>query len=345
MPRRRTGRMVPIPLGEDDFPVNYVSAADAEAYCVWLTERDGVNTYRLPNESEWELAAGHMPKDADFNCGVNDGRTSVEEYAKVTRGAHGAVDFWGNVWEWTTTVRSDSTLGVKGGAWDSARTDCRTEHRKEGRAASQGYKDVGFRVFKILNGEEPAQKVELATLQAPVVMAISTKPGSITLSWQAVEGATAYQLFSYDADANHIEMLGTTEETNAVMDGLAPGTYRYIRKSAGQGAPCPVRFMSVTGCLRSARRARRSRHSLQKPKLPLRGHCRSLRRRCIRRRRCPRSPHRRWAARYIVRSALCSGLRDPFLLQLRPEQDAEGQAEVGVFEVAAEQLRDVGEAI
>lgn len=111
---------------------------------------------------------------------------------------------------------------------DSTRTDCRTEHRKEGRAASQGYKDVGFRVFKILNGEEPAQKVELATLQAPVVMAISTKPGSITLSWQVVEGATAYQLFSYDADANHIEMLGTTEETSAVMEGLAPGTYRYI---------------------------------------------------------------------------------------------------------------------
>ena len=94
------------PARKDDFPVNYVSTADAEAYCAWLTERDGVNTYRLPNESEWELAAGHMPKDADFNCGVNDGRTSVEEYAKVTRGAHGAVDFWGNVWEWTTTVRS-----------------------------------------------------------------------------------------------------------------------------------------------------------------------------------------------------------------------------------------------
>ncbi|MEI3064604.1 MAG: hypothetical protein V8S99_07450 [Oscillospiraceae bacterium] len=118
-----------------------------------------------------------MPKDADFNCGVNDGRTSVEEYAKVTRGAHGAVDFWGNVWESTTTVRSNSTLGVKGGGWDSARTDCRTEHRKEGRAASQGYKDVGFRVFKILNGEEPAQKVEFATLQGPVGAAIGTEHG------------------------------------------------------------------------------------------------------------------------------------------------------------------------
>ena len=218
------------PVEEDDFPVNDVSAEDAEAYCDWLTECDGVNTYRLPNESEWELAAGHMPKDADFNCGVNDGRTSVEEYAKVTRGAHGAVDFWGNVWEWTTTVRGDGSLGVKGGAWDSARTDCRTEYRKEGRDASQGYEDVGFRVIQILNGEEPEQKVELATLASPaMVSAVSTTPDSIILSWQAVEGATEYQLFTYDAATDHIEMLGTTADTAVVMDGLEPGsTHRYI---------------------------------------------------------------------------------------------------------------------
>ena len=49
--------------GEDELPVNFVSYEDAQAYCIWLTEKDGVNTYRLPNESEWELAAGHMPKD------------------------------------------------------------------------------------------------------------------------------------------------------------------------------------------------------------------------------------------------------------------------------------------
>ena len=73
-----------------------------------------------------------MPKDADFNCGINDGRTSVYEYAEVTRGAHGAIDFWGNVWEWTSTARDENgeSYGVKGGSWKSDRTDswnCRTD--------------------------------------------------------------------------------------------------------------------------------------------------------------------------------------------------------------------------
>ena len=34
-----------------------------------------------------------MPKDVDFNCGVNGGRTPAAKYADVTRGAHGAIDF------------------------------------------------------------------------------------------------------------------------------------------------------------------------------------------------------------------------------------------------------------
>lgn len=141
------------PAEEANYPVNFVSYEDAQAYCDWLTKQDSENTYRLPSESEWELAAGHMPKDADFNCGVNNGRTPVDEYVSTTRGAHGAIDFWGNVWEWTSTVRTDTngtiTLGVKGGSWKSQRTDCRTEYREEGRNASQGYDDVGFRVVQV----------------------------------------------------------------------------------------------------------------------------------------------------------------------------------------------------
>ncbi|WP_428817497.1 SUMF1/EgtB/PvdO family nonheme iron enzyme [Clostridium butyricum] len=219
--------------GEENYPVNFVSYADAQSYCAWLTKQDGLNTYRLPSESEWELAAGHMPKDADFNCGVNGGRTPVEQYATVTRGAHGAVDFWGNVWEWTSTIRSDeentTMLGVKGGAWNSDRTDCRTEYRNEGREASVGYADVGFRVIQVLNGKEPEQKVELATLSAPVVSATSTSSDSITLSWQPVDDAVEYQIFRYFEDTGYVMMLETVNNTSVTVSGLTPGTvYYYI---------------------------------------------------------------------------------------------------------------------
>ncbi len=221
------------PEGEEALPVNFVSYADAQAYCAWLTEQDGVNTYRLPNESEWELAAGHMPKDADFNCGVNDGRTPVEEYADVTRGAHGAVDFWGNVWEWTSTVRSESggstILGVKGGSWESERTDCRTEYREEGRDASMGYEDVGFRVIQVRNGEEPEQAVALTMLEAPTVWVTFVSEDSIALSWEPVSGALEYQIFEYFEETGLLTMLGRTADTTATMENLQPGsTHSYI---------------------------------------------------------------------------------------------------------------------
>ena len=216
--------------GEENYPVNFVSINDAEEYCAWLTENDGTNTYRLPSESEWELAAGHMPKDADFNCGVNDGITSVYEYADVTRGAHGAIDFWGNVWEWTSTVRDGENMyGVKGGSWKSDRTDCRTEYRQEARNGSESYDDVGFRVIKVIGGVEPEQSVRLATLENPVVTVVSDTKDSITLSWQSVSGANEYQIFEYFPQSGLVAMLNTTKETQITISGLEEGsTHSYI---------------------------------------------------------------------------------------------------------------------
>lgn len=95
-----TGKTIPNRLKTEDenLPVNYISCNDALAYCEWMNTQDTTNSYRLPSESEWELAAGHMPKDADFNANnINPGRVSVFYYQNVTRGAHGAIDFWGNV--------------------------------------------------------------------------------------------------------------------------------------------------------------------------------------------------------------------------------------------------------
>ena len=140
-----------VPAGKERHPVVNVSLRDAEAYCRWLSEKDPGARYRLPTESEWEYAAGHMPKDADFNSGERRGTTPVDAYAK-TLAACGAIDMWGNTWEWTATpVAGDGTapmMAVKGGSWASPRTSCRTERRGEGRDPEKGAKDLGFRVIR-----------------------------------------------------------------------------------------------------------------------------------------------------------------------------------------------------
>ena len=97
-----------------------------------------------------------MPKDADFNCGERNGLSPVTAYSQ-TRGASGGVDYWGNCWEWTSTVRAITdgpcagTTGnaIKGGSWDSHRMSCRTEYRSEGRTPDSAYPNVGFRIVKI----------------------------------------------------------------------------------------------------------------------------------------------------------------------------------------------------
>ena len=204
------------PAGEENYPVNMVSAADAEAYCSWLTANDAENLYRLPTESEWELAAGHMPKDADFNCGVNDGRTPVEQYAKVTRGAHGAVDFWGNVWEWTSTERNNNgtavTLGVKGGAWNTARTDCRTEYRDEGRDASLGYEDVGFRVIQVLGGKEDQTPEEIPVFTPELFETIIGKAEATVGSKVTVRITASLDVTSVLVNGKEAELLRISEK-------------------------------------------------------------------------------------------------------------------------------------
>ncbi len=135
-----------IPTNKENYPVTNVSYNDAITYCNWISKTTGKN-YRLPTETEWEFAAGHMPKDADFNSGENKGLTPVEAYSK-TLSASGAIDMWGNVWEWTSTNRTSQTKAVKGGSWATSRMDCRTEARTEGRNPNLGYNTVGFRLIR-----------------------------------------------------------------------------------------------------------------------------------------------------------------------------------------------------
>ncbi|MGN0846544.1 MAG: formylglycine-generating enzyme family protein [Kiritimatiellia bacterium] len=174
-----------VPDGKADHPVLRVSYEDAVAYCAYLTKRDGRATYRLPTEEEWELAAGHMPKDAAFNWKgtheeIADRRlhdnplpkgtsytTPVTTYTN-TLAACGAVDMWGNCWEWTSTditatngaEKGLKVKAVKGGSWYANKNSCRTEFRGEGRNPNLGYNTVGFRVVRVAasSGEAPRRR-------------------------------------------------------------------------------------------------------------------------------------------------------------------------------------------
>ena len=162
-----------MPDGKDRHPVVNVSYDDAIAYCRWLSEKDDKAVYRLPTSAEWELAAGHMPKDAAFNCKDSHPEiaskklhteklpkgtiltTPVDAYEK-TLSACGAIDMWGNCWEWTSTdiiaangrEKGEKVKVIKGGSWYSHRTSCRTEMKGEGRKPSLAYNTVGFRVIR-----------------------------------------------------------------------------------------------------------------------------------------------------------------------------------------------------
>jgi formylglycine-generating enzyme required for sulfatase activity len=112
----------------DDHPVVCVSWNDAEAFCAWLSEKEG-RTYRLPSEAEWEYCC-RAKTTTRFCCG--DDETRLKEFANIPdasfnqkwplfhwRGvawddgypftapvgqfqtnAFGLHDMHGNVWEW-----------------------------------------------------------------------------------------------------------------------------------------------------------------------------------------------------------------------------------------------------
>ena len=135
--------------GRDNYPVTNVTIAEAMAYCNWLTSQDDAHVYRLPTEEEWILAAGHMPKDVEMNAArVKSGLTAVDAYSQTT-GACGGIDFWGNCWEWTSSMDANDLYIIKGGSWDSNRDDCRSEKSDVVRDGSQGYANVGFRVVRV----------------------------------------------------------------------------------------------------------------------------------------------------------------------------------------------------
>lgn len=184
--------------GQDKLPVTGVSIQDAERYCAYLTELVPAHVYRLPTEAEWELAAGHMPKDAAINAAdVETGPTDVYYYYSLYgNGAcslSGTLDMWGNVWEWLDTPHEEGQMKIKGGTFDEPRSQCRTEERGNGRDPSQGYPNVGFRILRETNWA--AVMLEKA---AGTEWLANCLPGSETLT------AADYRILEEDPDGDGI---------------------------------------------------------------------------------------------------------------------------------------------
>ncbi len=82
-------------LDYPNHPVVRVSWDDANAYCVWLSERSG-DLYRLPTEAEWEYVARDSPIGWDsYNSGG-----APREVGTSVPNELGIYDLMGNVWEW-----------------------------------------------------------------------------------------------------------------------------------------------------------------------------------------------------------------------------------------------------
>ena len=154
--------------GNLDRPVETVSWLDATNYCVRLTQQDleagripPGSHYRLPTEAEWECAA-RAGTSTRFSHGDDLNYTEIANHAwywfnsdiathpvgQKQPNPWGLYDMEGNVWEWTQDwygqypggsatdpqgPASSSTITkvIRGGAWDSGESNCRSGRRQK----------------------------------------------------------------------------------------------------------------------------------------------------------------------------------------------------------------------
>ncbi|MHC4635998.1 MAG: SUMF1/EgtB/PvdO family nonheme iron enzyme [Planctomycetota bacterium] len=85
---------------EDDAAVTHVSHYDAEAFCQWLSDKEGL-PYRLPTEAEWEYAC-RAGTETHYNVGdvLTPQKRKTLRVGQAPSNAWGLFDMHGNVEEW-----------------------------------------------------------------------------------------------------------------------------------------------------------------------------------------------------------------------------------------------------
>jgi len=142
---------------EANSPAVCISLTDALAYTNWLSKQTGFH-YRLPSESEWEIAAQAGSQSAywwgdSFGAGqANTGwggtrwsNISTSPVKTFAPNNFGLYDVVGNVWEWTNDARGIT----KGGAWSFSPNQA-TGFSRLYIAPNTAANYVGFRILRQL---------------------------------------------------------------------------------------------------------------------------------------------------------------------------------------------------
>ena len=197
------------------FPVEFLRAEDADAFCKKLSElpseKAARRVYRLPSEAEWEYAcrAGTSTEfhygetlssvEANFNGGLPSPGAEKGPYLRrpvevgsYKPNAFGLYDMHGNVWEWCTdsyhadfykNAPAENPIDkapsgdrvVRGGSWGSDAMDCRSRLRYNVLPVRR-YQTRGFRVvMRIATETEIAAEVEAAKKKAEEASAAAEK--------------------------------------------------------------------------------------------------------------------------------------------------------------------------
>ena len=154
--------------GKESHPVRHIHYHDAHAFARWRGQKDGV-TYRLPNEHQWEKAAGWDPVNEKFYpygfhhdlidekwCNFGEHRKAeiaVGHYNGSNgrgnaRCYYGCYDMSGNLWTWTEGLIGGKYSVLRGGAWNEPAKSCRITHRLTHRIV-RGH-TIGFRLIREL---------------------------------------------------------------------------------------------------------------------------------------------------------------------------------------------------
>lgn len=168
-------------IEQPNFPIVNVTIEDARNYARWLSRKTG-EKWRLPNEYEWEMAAGlgvhkryandveptelctyaniadeSAVEDMPNITSCSDGSQGVAEVGSYAPNNASVYDMHGNVWEWTSNCYRETNGGykpfscdaytVRGGSYMTPAIHVRVTNREQ-LEKNNRLAQVGFRLVK-----------------------------------------------------------------------------------------------------------------------------------------------------------------------------------------------------